>query len=137
MEEVVVGRAIPAWLDVVHASLDRFRTAIDASGSPLPGPSVWTEFAIGLVEIATNVIQYAYPSSGPAGEFEVRLRLYADRLEALLTDHGQPFVESRLDAPGDLAEGGYGLPLTRRALDRVEYRRDSSGRNHWHLAKFL
>jgi anti-sigma regulatory factor (Ser/Thr protein kinase) len=92
-----------------------------------------------LIEIATNVIRYAYPPVS-GGNLEIRLRLHWDRLEALLTDRGQPFVEPEtiaVDWSDELPESGLGLSLARRALDRLEYDRDSSGRNHWWLVKLL
>jgi len=103
---------------------------------PLPEAKSRMAFELGVTEIATNIVRYAYPAR-PVGELEVRLQLYTDRLEALLLDRGQPFEEptSPERDPSVLPEGGLGLPLTRRALDVVEYSRSPDGRNCWRLMK--
>ena len=92
-------------------------------------------FELGVTEIATNIVRHAYPTH-PVGELEVRLQLYADRLEAQLLDRGQPFEEPTASRdPEVLREGGFGLIVTRRALDLVEYSRSHEGRNCWRLVK--
>jgi serine/threonine-protein kinase RsbW len=40
-------------------------------------------------------------------------------------------------ATADLAEGGYGLPLARAALDTLDYSRSAGGENEWWLVKRL
>jgi len=139
LEEVLVGPAALEYLDALHALLDRFWAAVNGSRGPRPLADQRTAFITGLIEIASNIIRYAYPPLS-AGKIEIRLRLHRDRVEALLTDWGQPFVEPETLAPDwsdELPESGLGLSLARRALDRVEYDRDSSGRNHWWLVKLL
>lgn len=97
-------------------------------------------FELGVAEIAANIVRYAYPPElQNVGGLEVRLRLYADRLEARLSDRGQPFTEPTPveTDPNELPEGGLGLPLVRRALDHVEYTRTTDGLNCWLLVKHL
>ncbi len=72
----------------------------------------------------------------------VRLRLFPDRVEALLIDQGAPFnltlLPSISDNPADIMdvpEGGYGLLIARAALDSLRYRRTRSGFNCWKLVK--
>jgi serine/threonine-protein kinase RsbW len=51
-----------------------------------------------------------------------------------------PAGEDDLDdllAALELAEGGYGLPLARAALDTLDYRRSARGENEWRLVKHL
>ena len=139
VEEVLVGPAVAAQLTALHVALERFWVSVGRVMSP-PQPQSRIAFELGVAEIAANIVRYAYPPpTRSVGEFEVRLQLYPDRLEALLSDQGQPFGEpgpTDFD-PNDLPEGGFGLPLARRALDRVEYTRTPDGLNCWRLVKRL
>lgn len=133
--------AVPAHLDRVHAALHRFWEAVDRAPVPHPASSTRVEFEIGVAEIAANIVRHAYPASAHStGEFELRIRLYADRLVALLSDRGMPFVErgAHIDlGDGELRERGHGLALARRALDHVEYSRSAEGLNCWCLVKHI
>ncbi len=137
----MVGPAVVAQLDALHAAIERFWAAVDLAMSPGPEEGKRTAFELGVCEIAANIVRYAYPPTLSLGGFEVRLQLYADRLEALLSDQGEPFIESPPHStdidPKNLPEGGLGLPLARRALDRVEYTRTPHGLNRWRLVKAL
>jgi len=140
VEQVVTGPAVPAQLDALHAALDRLWAEIEAMTDPQPSTEQRMAFATGVIEIASNILRHAYPSSASVGDIEIRLELHANRLEALLTDCGQPFTEPRPDSlvePQDLPESGLGLALARRSLDTVEYERNASGRNQWRLTKYL
>jgi anti-sigma regulatory factor (Ser/Thr protein kinase) len=135
---VLGGPAVRDELDELHALRERFWQAVDRSAGPYPSVEQRMAFALGLAEIATNIIRYAYPADRPPGELQVILRLYSDRLEALLQDHGQPFVETEQPVDSaELPEHGFGLALARRSLDQVEYERDAGGVNHWRLVKRL
>jgi anti-sigma regulatory factor (Ser/Thr protein kinase) len=125
---------VPAALDHLHAALARFWAA--AACTRAVDPAARMAFETGLAEIAGNVVRHAYPAG--AGDLEVRIRLHADRLEALLADHGEPFVEpapGEAGDPFDLADHGRGLALARRVLDTVEYARSPAGVNAWRLVK--
>ena len=133
---MLVGLALPPELDRLNAALHRFWESVDGVPRPHPESRSRMAFELGVTEIATNIVRYAYPTH-PVGELEVRLQLYADRLEAQLLDRGQPFEEPAASAhdPEVLREGGFGLIVTRRALDLVEYSRSREGRNCWRLVK--
>jgi serine/threonine-protein kinase RsbW len=95
------------------------------------------------MEIAVNVVRYAYPPGHKPGNIKLRLRLYDDRVEALLTDRGVPFEEpADPTSPAEIdlldpAEGGYGLSVARTAVDCLEYSRSARGANRWRLVKRL
>lgn len=140
VEETLVGPAVLLELDAVHAAIGRFFGAIDRTTSPRPAAETRMAFTLGVAEIAANIVHHAYPPPLAIGEFKLRLRLYPDRLDALLIDRGVPFVEPETAADsgsGDDPERGLGLALARRTLDRVVYTRDPAGVNHWWLVKRL
>ena len=107
----------------------------------------WLEFLTALAEISTNVIRYAFPPGTTPGTVSLDLALYSDRVEAQLVDRGVKFIEHppEVDAVAcdavavhdveGLAESGMGLAMARAALDTLEYRRFSDGRNRWLLVK--
>ncbi len=96
-------------------------------------------FTLGVAEIATNILRYSYAPPRAIGKIEIRLRLFADHLEALLIDRGGPFLEPPLSSSSrcstDVPEHGLGLGLARRTLDRVVYTRTPLGVNRWQLMK--
>ena len=124
----------------MHAALARFWANAAAEGAR-PSEEWRARFETAVIEIAGNVLRHAYPPGHKPGGVKLRLRLYGDRAEALLTDHGIPFEEppARSDPserdPLDLAEGGYGLAIARAALDRLDYSRRARGANRWRLVK--
>lgn len=114
-----------------------------ASISQLPSESWRHLFTTALAEVAANGLRHAYPSDATMRPLHVRLRLFPDRIEALLIDWGAPYKPtfSTSDAPDDdidiamLPESGYGLFIARSALDSLRYRRSRSGYNCWKLVK--
>jgi serine/threonine-protein kinase RsbW len=126
----------------MHAGLAHFWVAAAAAGRA-PGPAWRAELETAVMEIVGNVLRHAYPPGHRAGNVKLRLRLYADRVEALVTDRGVPFEEPPPSAPVPtddplaLPEGGYGLAVARAALDRLEYSRRPRGSNRWRLVKRL
>lgn len=129
-------------LDATHALLERFWHDA-ARVSRLP-PQSWRDlFATALAEIVANGLRHAYPPFAVERPLRLRLRLFPDRVEALLVDQGQPYVliPPCSDQPEDLLEidtlpeGGYGLRIARAALDSLRYRRTRSGFNCWRLVK--
>ena len=126
----------------MHAALARFWSGAAARG--LEPSAEWrARFDTAVIEIAGNILRHAYPAGHKPGNVKLRLRLYADRAEALLTDRGIPFEEPPAPAadaevdPLELPEGGYGLSIARAALDRLEYTRRARGANRWQLVKKL
>jgi anti-sigma regulatory factor (Ser/Thr protein kinase) len=122
-------------------AIDRFWTLVDqVAASPLD--TVWRlELTTAIAEIGANIILHAYPNgTGMAGRIELRLRLYANRIEARLTDQGvaySPEVARSIQHDDLLAlpESGFGLAIARTAVDRLAYRRTPAGTNCWRLIK--
>ncbi len=124
----------------LHAALERFWRAVDATLAEPPSRDWRNRFATALAEIAANIVRHAYPTGTVRGPIRLRLRLYTDRVVGSFADRGIAFRPadgtgaSRPD-PTELAEGGYGLALARASLDRLDYRRTPSGMNCWRLVK--
>jgi anti-sigma regulatory factor (Ser/Thr protein kinase) len=142
-EETVSVTATASELGTLHAAIERFWARVDQV-APRPPDSGWQlTLTTAIAEIATNIIQYAYPNEKVvAGLIELRLCLYADRIEARLSDQG---VQYRLSAapsiqladPLALPEGGFGLVIVRAAVDRLTYDRTLAGTNCWQLTKLF
>lgn len=135
-------------MDVVHLLLGRFWEVVTlaAGDRALPTETWRAEFAIAVVEIAANIVRYAYPNRVDGPSFTLALRLYLDHIEAVLTDEGIAFAPPAEVAPAavsvdelavDLLEGGYGLWLAHSAVDEVGHERTADGANRWRLAKRL
>jgi anti-sigma regulatory factor (Ser/Thr protein kinase) len=130
-------------LGEIHAALARFWPSAAAEGAE-PAAEWRAAFETAVMEVAGNVLRHAYPPGHKPGNVKLQLRLYDDRVEALLTDRGIPFEEPPALAADladldvlDLPEGGYGLSIARAALDRLEYSRLARGANRWRLVKRL
>ena len=136
--ETLAEQATPAALATVHAALDRAWEALDTL-APAPPTSRWRDlFRTAVAEIAANIIRHAYPPSGAARPFELRLQVYHDRLVARFADTGvawEPAEEPAVPDPFDLPEGGLGLAVARGAVDELSYRREPNGTNVWQLVK--
>ena len=92
--------------------------------------------------MAANGLRHAYPPDATERPLQVRLRLFPDRVEALLIDRGAPYEPTPpSNVPDDqadiamLPESGYGLLIACSALDVLRYRRTRSGYNCWKLVK--
>jgi anti-sigma regulatory factor (Ser/Thr protein kinase) len=136
-EESLVLTAHPDALESIHAALDRFRIRAIDSAPPATSTNTWLKFSTAVVEIATNIIRYAYPNG--RGEMGMRLRFFPNRLEARLCDRGVVFkgfsaYEHDLHTD-DMSEGGRGLAIALKGLDRLFYRRTLQGTNCWGLIK--
>ena len=87
------------------------------------------DLKIAASEAVTNAVQHAY-SDDKVGEVILGCALYEDRLEIVVTDHGQsfdfeetkkkvgPYQEWNEDSP--LREGGLGLYLMEALMDEVK-----------------
>jgi len=140
-EETVVLTAAASELGALHLAIDRFWARVDQV-APHPLETVWRlELTTAIAEISTNIILHAYPDGmGTTSCIELRLRLYADRIEARLIDQGVPYQlgatpSIQLDDPLELPEGGFGLAIVRAAVDRLTYHRTLAGTNCWRLTK--
>jgi len=84
---------------------------------------------LALEEIVTNVISYGYDDRSEH-EISVRLSWQDPRIELEVKDDGRPF--NPLEAPEPEVEkplverpvGGWGIHLTRKMMDHLEYRRE-------------
>ncbi len=119
------------------AELSTLRAAI----ARLFDASTWSELGrdaldleLAVHEILTNVIRHA----APTGDVSVYLAHLGDRVEVVVADDGTPLDTRELPtvSPGELREGGYGLHLARRLVDRISYVRTADG-NRWRLSKEL
>ena len=99
------------------------------------------QFKIAVDEACTNVIKHAYHGE-PDKPIDVTVLLDPDRCTVRIRDAGDSFHVAQYAAP-NLAEsvrrrkqGGYGVHIMRRLMDRVEYR--TRGRfNEVSLTKYL
>lgn len=121
----------PDDVDTVHALLS----------------SVWEEsdgiaaldrfsFETALVELASNVMRHADPGFGVSCHLAVTV--FADRIEAVLTDAGMP-GDVQLVArgmPDALAESGRGIAMIQALVDDLDYTR-AEGFNSWRIARHL
>jgi sigma-B regulation protein RsbU (phosphoserine phosphatase) len=79
-------------------------------------------------ELLNNIISYAYPDGGEH-EIIVKFELFGDRLTIVISDDGIPFNPVSSEAPDtDLAlehreEGGMGIHLVHKMMDKVSYQR--------------
>jgi serine/threonine-protein kinase RsbW len=97
----------------------------------LVGPEAGVHVEIAVTELCSNIIRHGHPTD-PAHEFTMILRGGDRGLQVEIRDEGPPFafhekpmpaVDGGLDA---LPEGGFGIPLVRATMDRVELRREGS-----------
>ncbi len=143
-EERVVVPATPDHFAALHNALDRCWEATRRALAQPPEHARWLEFTTAVMEIANNIVRHAYPDNAVPAQLQLRLRVYADRIEARFTDRGIPFnapaepvsapASDELDILG-IPEGGYGLALARAAVDRLDYHRTPGGLNRWRLVK--
>lgn len=120
---------------VAPVDIERLQEALDPlrSAGEVP-PRDLMLFETALVEVIGNVVR--------AGEghhvFDavVTVRVWPDRLEAELSDTGDPTpVDLDRPLPDALDEHGRGLPLARSALDELRY--EPGTPNRWHLVRRL
>ncbi len=91
-EETVVVTAVASELDALHAVIDRFWARVDQAAPHPPDLGCRLTLTTAIAEICTNIILHAYPNAQEAvGYLQLRLRLYADRIEARLIDQGVPY----------------------------------------------
>jgi serine/threonine-protein kinase RsbW len=123
--------APPDDVNAVHELLERVWTA----SAEVPDLDRFS-FETALIELASNVLRHA----GGGGGISCRLAVtvHGDRLEATLTDTGEPgdIEIAACDLPDDLAESGRGIPLIRALVDVVEYDREADA-NRWFIARSL
>jgi serine/threonine-protein kinase RsbW len=123
--------APPDDVDTVHALLE----SVWAHASTVPTTDR-VSFATALIELTGNVIRHA--DAGLGVTCTLTIEIFDDRLEARLSDSGEPGgvqLASR-DMPDDLAESGRGVPLIEALVDELHYERSESS-NHWWISRKL
>ncbi len=137
VEESLILTAHPDALESIHGALNRFWNQASYSVLPASSTTSWLKFSTAVVEIATNIIRYAYPND--AGDIGMRLRFYPHRMEARLCDRGIVFEgfsrAAREMSTDELREGGRGLGIAWTGVDQLRYRRTLQGTNCWRLVK--
>jgi anti-sigma regulatory factor (Ser/Thr protein kinase) len=137
--------ATPAQLAEVHIALQKFWVEFERvhGAPPVAGRRAQVETAVG--ELASNIVRHAYGTSAAlGGEMTLTLCGYEDRVEGTLLDAGAAYtgpplaeltMPDALELP-ELPEGGWGLRLTRAAVDELSYTR-ASGTNCWRFVRRL
>jgi hypothetical protein len=119
-EETIAGPVDADPLAEMRAGLARFWTNVQNAGHRQSAN--WRHrFEAAVLHVAGDVLEQGFPAGHKRGNVKLRLRLYDDRVEALLTDRGVQFDEPT--APPD--------------LDRFEYSRRARNANRWRLVKRL
>lgn len=109
--------------------LEQAQEAVSAALEQNDVPAkVCMQFSVCLEEMFVNVCHYAYPDR--KGQLSVRLQVFDGRAAITLTDSGIPFdplnaPEPDLSLPAESRPiGGLGIFMTRKLMDRVDYRRE-------------
>lgn len=118
----------PDALDKIHRCLEQLWSA-----HPELSEVLRTPVSVAVAEIGANIIEYSRP--GQPVRMQMQVQVLADEVEIVFTDEGDPaHVDlNTVTMPDEMAERGRGLALAKACLDRLTYRRDSTG-NHWTLA---
>ncbi len=98
---------------------------------------------VALDEAFANVVDHAHQHLPKTTPIELELKLFADRLEMRIWDHGEPFdLQAKLDALHQkgctlLEETGRGLLLMEQFTDELSYQCLSDQRNCLFMGKRL
>ena len=125
-----------AELAAVLDSLERLGNEI---GLP---EDVLTQLGVGLDELVSNVIKYAWPdgADGALHEINIRMRAGAERIEVEIIDDGRAFDPGLAPPPMPPPSGrrprpgGVGLNMVRQLVDDIHYER-VDGRNRTVIRK--
>jgi len=136
--------ATPAHLADVHIALQNFWAEFERVHGALPDATRRAQVETAVGELASNIIRHAYGAASISGDMTLALYGYTDRVDATLRDTGVPYTgpppaELAMPDPLELAElpeGGYGLRLTRTAVDELSYTR-ASDTNCWRFVRRL
>ncbi|HEV3270889.1 MAG TPA: ATP-binding protein [Candidatus Methylacidiphilales bacterium] len=85
---------------------------------------------LALEEMVTNIIKYGYDEPG-RHKIEVTLDVGAKEVALVIVDDGHgfdPVLQERKEPAGDREIGGWGIPLIKKLLHSMDYRRER-GRN--------
>jgi serine/threonine-protein kinase RsbW len=127
-----------AELAAVLDSLERLGNKI---GLP---EDVLTQLGVGLDELVSNVIKYAWPddADGAPHEINIRIRAGEERIEVEIIDDGRAFDPGLAPPPMPPPSGrrprpgGVGLNMVRQLVDDFHYER-VDGRNRTVFAKAI
>jgi serine/threonine-protein kinase RsbW len=98
---------------------------------------------VALDEAFANAVHHAHRHLPQTTPIELELKLFADRLEMRIWDHGEPFdLQAKLDTLHQkgcnlLEETGRGLILMEQFTDELSYQRLSDQRNCLFMGKRL
>src|SRR6185312_8329301 len=111
------------WIWSVGA-VGKVRRAIlhKASEMGVSGREETTDLIIGVQEVVSNAIRHA--RGGPSG---LPIRLKVNELDdGLCIELAYPGVEFDIEEAHEIAspDGGFGVPLILKTVDRIQYRRD-------------
>jgi serine/threonine-protein kinase RsbW len=117
-------RHIPAQIDQVRNLVAEVIATLEAAGL---GSNDSYEVKTALMEALTNAVKCQPDEESPAGQ--VWFKLEGQRLRIRVTDRGPGFDWNTCPDPTDperlLHEGGRGVYLISRLMDRAEYNRES------------
>ncbi len=132
-------------MDDVHELLNQYwNSAAEAHLGPPDG--AWRAlFDSAVAEIAGNIVRHAYPPPLVATTFQISLRYFNDRVEAIMLDRGIPYSPVPLIVPPDMRlalddpelDHGWGLMIAHAVADSLDYERLGDGHNRWHIEKRL
>lgn len=112
-----------------------------ATRAGLPGSELG-KIVLAVDEATANIMKHAYGGQ-PGGEIHFAIRSDGERLEVVITDHGQGFDPDRIKDP-DMAEhvragrkSGLGIFLMRQIMDEVTYTFREGVPNRLRLVKYL
>ena len=130
VQHTLTFKAPPDDVDAVHEMLETVW-----ADAPQVGMKDRFCFETALIELTANVIRYGDDGAGVV--CQVDIRVFADRIEAVVLDSGEEVtveLENR-EMPDDLAESGRGLAMIQALVD-VEYLHEE-GRNRWRISRKL
>jgi serine/threonine-protein kinase RsbW len=100
---------------------------------------VYRQLVLAIDEAAANVVEHAYPT-GQEQTVEIVIHADSGRITIEVRDRGvlfNPFDVKPRNRQGSFVRRGFGLPLMRRIMDKINYERLESGENVLTLVKKL
>jgi anti-sigma regulatory factor (Ser/Thr protein kinase) len=127
MDQTITLR-VPATLDGARDGSSSLRTFLDQY---LLSPRAAGRFELAVAEALNNVAEHS--GSGPGGMVEVTFTLNAGTLTLVVSDEGKGIdadaLNSRLEhpeVPDELSDGGRGILLIRKIMDRAVFSRETN-----------
>ncbi|HEX2528816.1 MAG TPA: ATP-binding protein [Geminicoccus sp.] len=119
---VLMRRSLQASLAELPSLVEQVEESIVRAGLPL---DLGLQFTLAFDEVLTNIASHATAAAGRAVSVDIVLQLFADRLQATVSDDGPAFDMTLVadpDLDADLDErsiGGLGLFIVRNVMDEV------------------